>query len=81
MLDPHTAVGVRAGQELAGGECPVICLATAHPAKFGEAVEKAIGEPPTYPASLQGIDKRDRRCEVLDADLEQIKHYLAENAI
>jgi len=81
VLDPHTAVGVRAGQELAGGECPVICLATAHPAKFGEAVEKAIGEPPTYPASLQGIDKRDRRCEVLDADLEQIKHYLAENAI
>ncbi len=81
VLDPHTAVGVRAGQELAGGECPVICLATAHPAKFGDAVRRAIGTDPEYPASLQGIDSRERRCEVLDADLAAIKEFLAAHAI
>ncbi len=81
ILDPHTAVGVRAGKELSGGECPVICLATAHPAKFGEAVEQAIGRAPAFPTSLTGIEERERRCEVLDAKGDQIKAFLAENAI
>ncbi len=81
VLDPHTAVGVRAAQELTGGECPIVCLSTAHPVKFGDAVEQAIGTPPDYPESLQGIEERDRRCEVLDADIEQIKTFLADNSI
>ena len=46
VLDPHTAVGVHAGRRLAGGEAPVVCLATAHPAKFGDAVRRAIGQDP-----------------------------------
>ena len=81
VLDPHTAVGVHAAQKLTGGECPVICLATAHPAKFGEAVEQSIGKSPDYPDSLKGIEERERRCEILDADIEKIKAYVAENAI
>ena len=81
VLDPHSAVGVRAGKELSGGECPVICLATAHPAKFGDAVEKAIDRAPDFPVSLAGIEERERRCEVLDAKIDQIKAFLAEHAI
>ena len=81
VLDPHTAVGVHAGKELAGGDYPVVCLATAHPAKFGYAVHQAIGQEPEFPDSLSGIDERDRRCVTLDADINTIKSFLAENAI
>jgi len=81
ILDPHTAVGVRAGKELAGGEVPVVCLATAHPAKFGDAVLEATGREPEKPASLQGIEERDRRCETIAADTDQIKEFISRNAL
>ena len=45
LLDPHTAVGVNAAENCRSGNIPVVCLATAHPAKFGSAVLKAIGRP------------------------------------
>jgi threonine synthase len=81
VLDPHTAVGVRAGRELSGGEAPVVCLATAHPAKFGDAVRGATGVDPQTPPSLAGIESRERRCEVIDADTEAIKAFVKEHAL
>lgn len=81
LLDPHTAVGVKAAQQLGDGTVPVICLATAHPAKFGDAVQQAIGQQPPTPASLQGIETRPKRCEVVAADSAVIKGYLSENAL
>jgi threonine synthase len=81
LLDPHTAVGVNAAKELSGGEAPVICLATAHPAKFGEAVRQATGQSPELPASLEGIENRERCCEIIDADTETIKAFVAEHAL
>jgi len=81
VLDPHTAVGVRAGRELAGGEAPVVCLATAHPAKFGDAVRRAIGADPQAPPSLAGIESRERRCEEIDADTEAIKAFVVKHAL
>ena len=74
VLDPHTAVGVKAGREMAG-ERPMVCLATAHPGKFGAAVAKAIGEQPLPPtlAALQGLPTR---CEVLAADVQVIKEFI-----
>ena len=80
ILDPHTAVGVMAGKELSDPDIPVICLATAHPAKFGAAVQQAIGSDPVMPPSLIGIDQKERRCDLIDADTEQIKAYLVERA-
>jgi threonine synthase len=81
VLDPHTAVGVRAGRELSGGEAPVVCLATAHPAKFGDAVRGATGVDPQTPPSLAGIESRERRCEVIDADTEAIKAFVKNHAL
>jgi len=81
VLDPHTAVGVHAGRRLAGGEAPVVCLATAHPAKFGDAVRRAIGQDPQAPASLDGIEHRERRCEVIDADTAAIKAFVRARAL
>ncbi len=54
LIDPHTAVGVAAAlreQERTGG--PMVALATAHPAKFPEAVERATGRTAGIPARLQ----------------------------
>jgi threonine synthase len=81
VLDPHTATGVRAGRELAGGDYPVICLATAHPAKFPEAVNLAIGRDPERPASLAGLEERQRRCQVISARTDSVKAFLAEHAL
>ncbi len=80
VLDPHTAVGVKAARELTDGDVPVVCLATAHPAKFGDAVKQAIGTGPDMPASLAGIESREKRCEIIDADTATIKSYLASHS-
>ncbi len=80
-LDPHTAVGVKAARDLAGGEVPVVCLATAHPAKFGEAVRHATGKDPERPASLIGIEQREKRCEVIAADTMAVKTYVEKHAL
>jgi threonine synthase len=80
VLDPHTAVGVCAALDHLDREVPMVCLATAHPAKFGNAVQEAIGLPPEMPSSLAGLEKRPTRCEVLDADAGQIKAFIEKNA-
>ncbi len=80
LLDPHTAVGVRAALEcVKDGETPV-CLATAHPAKFGDAVLKATGIAPPFPPGLAGIEQLPTRCEVLEADQAAIRKFIEENA-
>jgi threonine synthase len=72
ILDPHTAVGVKAAHD----RPTAICLATAHPAKFGAAVRDAIGIEAPPPPSLQGLMEKETRCTVLDADSDVIKEYM-----
>jgi len=81
VLDPHTAVGVNAALALRSDDVPMVCLATAHPAKFGAAVEKAIGKPPEMPESLQGLSEKESRCEILDADGSKIRNFVEQNAL
>lgn len=79
-LDPHTAIGIKAAQSVAEAPIPVICLATAHPAKFGEAVRQAIGHDPERPPSLVGIEGQESRCALVDADTEVIKTFVKAHA-
>jgi threonine synthase len=81
VLDPHTAVGVRAGRTLAGDAVPMVCLATAHPAKFPDAVRRAIGRDPERPPSLAGLEERPRRCETIDADTATVKEFVRRHAL
>ena len=76
ILDPHTAVGVAAAQTL--GAADAICLATAHPAKFGEAVTEAIGRPVPLPGPLADLLERESRMAVLPARAEAIREYMIE---
>ena len=80
ILDPHTAVGVHAALQRVTDGSPVICLATAHPAKFGAAVEKGTGFPTPLPPQLAALEGLETRCEVMDPDREQIKGFLQERA-
>ncbi len=81
VLDPHTAVGVKAAQFHLDGDVPMVCLATAHPAKFGTAVQEAIGRSPEMPEGLQGLENKEARCKVLDADVEKVREFVVENAL
>jgi threonine synthase len=81
LLDPHTAVGVCAALHCTGKRETPVCLATAHPAKFGDAVEKATGIAPPYPEALTGIEKLPTRCAVLDADQTAIREFIEEKAL
>jgi len=81
LLDPHTAVGVKAAQECSEAGVPVVCLATAHPAKFGAAVTEAIGKPPDLPPALKDLTERESRCEVLDPDVKAVQDYIARHAL
>ena len=75
LLDPHTAVGVRSALDLISSDTVCVCLATAHPAKFGEAVEKATGVPAPIPAPIAALSGMPTRCEVMDNDLEKVREF------
>ena len=76
ILDPHTAVGVAAARAL--GEPDAVCLATAHPAKFSEAVTEAIGRPVPLPGAFADLLERESRMAVLPASAEAIRDYMIE---
>ena len=81
ILDPHTATGIAVGQNIKTPAYPLVCLSTAHPAKFGEVVQKAINVDPVIPTALAGLKFRERRLITMDADTEQIKNYISVNSI
>jgi Threonine synthase len=54
LLYPHSAFGVCAAEKR-DIQTPVICLACAHPAKFGKAIRKALGTEPILPDALAGL--------------------------
>ena len=77
LIDPHTAVGVAAGRrQRADRTIPLVSLATAHPAKFPEAVAAASGVAPALPAHLADLLKREERCVSLPNDLASVQVYI-----
>ena len=77
LLDPHTAVGVRAIHQWSN-ETPQICLATAHPAKFGDAVKTAIGFSPALPPDLSALQNQKTRYQILPATVAAVKHVIVQ---
>jgi threonine synthase len=77
MLDPHSAVGVRAHQRCADrGDGPTVVLATAHPAKFPDVVEKAIGRPVPLPPGIAGVMEAEEHMVHIAADLAALSSAL-----
>ncbi len=79
VIDPHTGIGLAAAREHDGDE-PVVTLATAHPGKFRDAVERATGVRPPLPARAQGLFDREERYDVLPADLGAVEAFIADRA-
>ena len=77
LVDPHTAVALAAApaMDLPAG-APVVVLATAHPAKFPEAVEAATGEPPELHARAADLHTGVERIDRLPADAQAAKAYV-----
>jgi threonine synthase len=81
ILDPHTAVGVSAAEKNKTASVPMVCLATAHPAKFSEVVNEATGTLPSITDTLAEILKADSRCKVMVAKDNDIRAYIAAHAL
>ena len=77
ILDPHSAIGVAAARARAKTPgLPVVALATAHPAKFGQAVQDATGVAPKLPPRLADLLDRPERLTVLPNDLKAVQDYV-----
>ncbi|MGI9511859.1 MAG: threonine synthase [Anderseniella sp.] len=78
LLDPHTAVGYGVARTRARRDVPMVTLATAHPAKFPDAVEAASGLRPALPDRLGDLMQRRERFGVLANDLAAVKQFISE---
>jgi hypothetical protein len=75
-LDPHSAIGWLAGTAEQGGR-PMVSVATAHPAKFPDAVWRATGIAPSSPTTLADLADRPRRTRTVPADLSAVAAILS----
>ena len=78
LLCPHSAVGVKVAHDQVPGAAPMICLATAHPAKFPHAVESATGQRPVLPPHLADLFERPERMTKVKNDLGAIETLIKE---
>ncbi|MEP2922163.1 MAG: threonine synthase [Sulfitobacter sp.] len=76
LLCPHSAVGVKVANEQRDPATPMITLATAHPAKFPDAVEKASGIRPPLPPRMADLFDRPERLTRVPNDLEALKTHI-----
>lgn len=81
LLDPHSAIGVEAARRCKKSTAlPVITLATAHPAKFPDAVRKAgYPQDPPLPLHMKDLFEREERCTVLPKDLQAVQQFMTAN--
>jgi len=77
LLDPHSAIATAAARREVRPEISaVVALATAHPAKFPDAVEKASGLRPDLPRRLADLYEREERCVTLPNDLVALQDFI-----
>ncbi len=81
LLDPHTAIGLQAARKTRRSQnVPMICLATAHPAKFPEAVKKAGQlDDPALPLHMRDLFQRKEQYHVLTDDISAVQSHIANN--
>lgn len=80
-IDPHTAIGLHAARVLDWPEgTPVVTLATAHPGKFRDAVERATGFRPGLPSRVGDLFAREERCVQLPGDYEAVRAHILDTA-
>ncbi|AKU21134.1 threonine synthase [Massilia sp. NR 4-1] len=79
VIDTHTADGIKVAREQVEEGVPMIVLETALAAKFNETILEALGEDAERPAGFENIEALPQRFEVMPADVEKMKAYIAAN--
>ena len=81
IIDPHTAIGLYAAYQVElAADVPMITLATAHPAKFRDAVERATGTRPPLPNRVGDLFAREEACTDLSGDYDELTGFILANA-
>ena len=81
LIDPHTACGLHAARASSlDAAIPIVTLATAHPAKFRDPVERATGNRPALPARIGDLFQREERFAELPGDYRAVADYVASHA-
>ena len=80
MIDPHTADGLMVGLEYRAPGTPLVCLETALPAKFEDAIQESLGCKPERPAGLDNLESLPQRVEELAVDVTAIKDLIVRHA-
>ena len=81
VIDPHTAIALHAARNSGiAADIPVVTLATAHPAKFPDAVERATGVRPSLPARVGNLFDREERFIVLPSDYVAVRDHVLGHA-
>jgi threonine synthase len=80
LADPHTATGLHVARAQPAGTTPMIVLATAHPAKFPDSVEAAVGIRPNLPSWLSGLMERRETYSVLPSDVKMVEDHISRHA-
>ncbi len=79
IIDPHSAIGIGAAataRPRLGGDVPLVALATAHPAKFPDAVTQATGIHPALPPHMADLFQRPERLDTIANDVGAIRDYV-----
>ena len=80
-IDPHTAIGLHAAQQSdLDPAIPIVTLATAHPAKFRDAVERATGSRPVLPSRIGDLFAREEAYTELPGDYDAVRDFVSEHA-
>ncbi len=77
LLDPHTAVGVEIGLAKRNPEVPLVCLATAHPAKFDDIIQQAIPNIDVSHPTLELLKGLPERKTLLDGNVDVVKRFIS----
>ena len=85
VIDPHTAVGLHASlalqeQGVVERGVPIVTLATAHPAKFTDAVERALGLRPALPTRVGDLFGREEAFSEISGDYEASRDFVLTHA-
>ena len=81
LVDPHTAVGVQSGRDcFENSRSPIVTLATAHPAKFSEAIQAAGLNKPKLPEHLKDLFNREERYTILHNDLFAVTDFIRQHS-
>ena len=79
VVDPHTADGIKVALEHIDRDVPMICLETALAAKFPQTIIEAIGLEPERPAAYAGLGSLPQRFELLPAEVDAVKSFIAKH--